>query len=58
MAPADPVFAPVQITDGASVVEVPSTTMSAVIVERLAPGIEVELVGGRRVRFERDADAA
>jgi transposase len=56
MAPADPVFAPVQITDGASVVEVPSTTTSAVIVERLAPGIEVELVGGRRVRFERDAD--
>jgi hypothetical protein len=56
MAPADPVFAPVQITDGASAVEVPSTTTSAVIVERLAPGIEVELVGGRRVRFERDAD--
>ena len=27
-----------------------------VIVERSAPGIEVELVGGRRVRFERDAD--
>ena len=37
-------------------VEVPSTTASAVIVERSAPGIEVELVGGRRVRFERDAD--
>jgi len=56
MAPADPVFAPVQIMDAASVVEVPSTTASAVIVERSAPGIEVELVGGRRVRFERDAD--
>lgn len=27
-----------------------------VIVERSPPGIEVELVGGRRVRFERDAD--
>ncbi len=27
-----------------------------VIVERSAPGIEVELIGGRRVRFERDAD--
>ena len=26
------------------------------IVERSAPGIEIELVGGRRVRFERDAD--
>ncbi|WP_170303900.1 IS66-like element accessory protein TnpA [Reyranella soli] len=56
IAPADPVFAPVQITDAASVVEVPSTTASTVIVERSAPGIEVELVGGRRVRFERDAD--
>ena len=28
-----------------------------VIVERSAPGIEVELIGGRRVRFERDLDA-
>ncbi len=27
-----------------------------VIVERSAPGIEIELNGGRRVRFERDAD--
>ena len=27
-----------------------------VIVERSAPGIEVELIGGRRVRFERDVD--
>jgi hypothetical protein len=27
-----------------------------VIVERSASGIEVELIGGRRVRFERDAD--
>jgi hypothetical protein len=27
-----------------------------VIVERSPPGIEVELVGGRRVRFERDVD--
>jgi hypothetical protein len=27
-----------------------------VIVERLAPGIEVELTGERRVRFERDVD--
>ena len=26
------------------------------IVERSAPGIEVELIGGRRVRFERDID--
>jgi hypothetical protein len=27
-----------------------------VIVERSAPGIEIELIGGRRIRFERDAD--
>jgi hypothetical protein len=27
-----------------------------VIVERSAPGIEVELIGGRRVHFERDVD--
>lgn len=43
-----PAFASVQVTDAAAVVEsaaVPST-----------PGIEIELVGGRRVRFERDAD--
>ena len=32
------------------------TGMAPVIVERAAPGIEVELIGGRRVRFERDAD--
>lgn len=28
-----------------------------IIVERPAPGIEIELVGGRRVRFERGTDA-
>ena len=46
-APAPPVFAPVQITDAPSVepTAAPST-----------PGIEIELVGGRRVRFQRDAD--
>ena len=27
-----------------------------VIVERSAPGIEVELIGGRRVHFDRDTD--
>ena len=34
-------------------------TMAApapIIVERSTPGIEVELIGGRRVRFERDVD--
>jgi len=33
-----------------------STTPAPVIVERSTPGIEVELKGGRRVRFDRDAD--
>jgi transposase-like protein len=56
-APTTPIFAPVQVTDSAPVVEAPTTAPSVpVIVERSAPGIEVELVGGRRVRFERDAD--
>ena len=31
-------------------------TPAPVIVERSAPGIEVELVGGRRVRFAPDVD--
>ena len=33
-----------------------STTPAPLIVERSTPGIEVELKGGRRVRFERDTD--
>jgi transposase-like protein len=33
-----------------------STTPSPVIVERSTPGIEVELNGGRRVRFDRNTD--
>jgi transposase-like protein len=32
------------------------TAPAPVIIERSAPGIEVELVGGRRVRFERDTN--
>jgi transposase-like protein len=48
-APAVPVFAPVQIADPEPMVEVCAGVPSA-------PGIEVELIGGRRVRFERDAD--
>jgi transposase-like protein len=52
-----PVFAPVQVTDAAPVVEgAAPAPMVPVIVERPAPGIEVELIGGRRMRFERDAD--
>lgn len=41
------VFAPVQVTDEGSVAEAATAAPS---------GIEVELAGGRRVRFERDAD--
>ncbi len=52
-------FLPVTITDAPEQsAEVPQSMPgpAPVIVERSAPGIEVELVGGRRVRFDRDAD--
>lgn len=52
-------FLPVTITDAADQpAEVPLSMPAPApeIVERSAPGIEVELVGGRRVRFERDTD--
>ena len=52
-------FLPVTITDALEQsAEVPQSvpTPAPVIVERSAPGIEVELIGGRRVRFERDTD--
>lgn len=52
-------FLPVTITDapGQSAEPLQSQAGPApVIVERSAPGIEVELIGGRRVRFERDVD--
>jgi transposase-like protein len=52
-------FLPVTVTDAPeqSAEAPPSLPGPApVIVERSAPGIEVELVGGRRVRFERDVD--
>jgi transposase len=57
--PAEPTFAPVQIAAGpesATDPEAPLAPSPSLIVERPAPGIEVELVGGRRVRFDRDAD--
>ena len=55
--PKEPTFAPVQITDAVPADEPPATQLSVpMIVERAAPGIEVELAGGKRVRFERDAD--
>ncbi len=58
-AKAETTFLPVTITDAPE--QSPETPPSLlgpapVIVERSAPGIEVELIGGRRVRFERDAD--
>jgi transposase-like protein len=34
----------------------PAPVVTPVVVERSTPGIEVELIGGRRVRFERDTD--
>ncbi len=52
-------FLPVTITDAPehSAETPPSLPGPApVIVERSAPGIEIELIGGRRVRFERDVD--
>ena len=56
-------FLPVTVTEsqtqsgGPAADPLPASTVpSPVIVERLAPGIEVELIGGRRVRFDRDVD--
>jgi len=52
-------FLPVTVTDAP---EQPAEALlslpgpAPVIVERSTPGIEVELVGGRRVRFDRDTD--
>ncbi len=58
-AKAETSFLPVTITDAPE--QSPQTPPSLlgpapVIVERSTPGIEVELIGGRRVRFERDID--
>ncbi len=52
-------FLPVTITDApeqSAETSQLSPGPAPVIVERSAPGIEVELIGGRRVRFERDVD--
>ncbi len=59
LAPAETIFLPVTITDAPEQsAEAPQSmpVPAPVIVERSAPGIEVELIGGRRVRFERDTD--
>ncbi len=59
----EPAFAAVRITDGVQVpANPPSLDMQTasvsppVIIERTAPGIEIELIGGRRVRFDREVD--
>ncbi len=63
----EPTFLPVTIADPLagipadapepSIVILQSMPLpTPVVVERPAPGIEVELIGGRRVRFPRDAD--
>ena len=58
-AKAEMTFLPVTITNAPDQsTEVPQSMPgpAPVIVQRLTPGIEVELIGGRRVRFERDVD--
>jgi len=55
-------FLPVRITDGGAPGDAagrddqPAPAGAAIIVERPAPGIEIELSCGRRVRFDRDVD--
>lgn len=61
--PAETLFLPAVVSEGpepasdtavASPVSTPA--LGPIIVERSTPGIEVELFGGRRVRFERGTD--
>lgn len=52
----EPTFLPVQVSDVGPSTETAVVASRPEIVERTAPAIEIELVGGRRVRFERDAD--
>ena len=58
----DPVFLPVTVSDGLGTVVPPMPTPlapsagAAVIIERPRDDIEVELTGGRRLRFARDTD--
>ena len=51
-------FLPVRITaDGQSPIGADAEPMApSIIVERPTAGIEIELIGGRRVRFDRDVD--
>ncbi len=60
--PPEPVFLPVTVNDrstglsGVGLLPAASPATGPVIVERPSGGIEVELVGGRRVRFARDME--
>jgi len=61
--PAEPVFLPVVVSDGDGVSALPAPMMptpavAPIIVERPIHEIEVEVSGGRRVRFGRDTDPA
>ena len=57
-------FVPVAIAEAAVAGEAPCeesvtsppSSVPSIIIERPAAGIEIELVGGRRVRFDRDVD--
>lgn len=61
--PAEPVFLPVVVSDGDGVSALtvpimPTPVAAPIIVERPIHEIEVEVSGGRRVRFGRDTDPA
>ena len=55
-------FAPVEVTAETDLQLMPgpssqgSSQPPSIVIERPTAGIEIELVGGRRVRFERDVD--
>jgi transposase len=53
----EPAFAEVKLDDAVMSTAEPSVPPAApIVVERPAPGIEIELKGGRRVRFDRETD--
>lgn len=51
----EPAFAEVKLSDAPPTMVMPSPA-PPFVVERPAPGIEVDLKGGRRVRFDRETD--
>ncbi|MHC0055644.1 IS66-like element accessory protein TnpA [Actibacterium sp. D379-3] len=53
----EPVFAEVKLEGAAAPAAMASSPLAPpIVVERAAPGIEVSLKGGRRVRFDRETD--